>query len=173
MQNFKEKLNHIKAFAFDIDGVFSTSEVTLHPSGEFMRTMNLKDVYAIQYAAKKKYPIGIISGGQSEAVYKSFARLGVTDIYMQSYHKRDILDKFLAKYDIRPEATLYMGDDLPDLEVLHVVGLPTCPADAAQEVKDACIYISDYDGGKGCVRDVVEQTLKLHGCWMDKEMLNW
>jgi 3-deoxy-D-manno-octulosonate 8-phosphate phosphatase (KDO 8-P phosphatase) len=169
--NFKEDLKKVKAFAFDVDGVFSTVETYLHPSGELMRTMNLHDGYAMQYTLKLGYPVGIISRGDSDSVYKRFERLGINDIYLQCTDKLKALNKFLTKHHLDPGEVLYMGDDLPDLEVLSHVGIPTCPANAVYEVKNICQYISDKKGGHGCVRDVLEQALKLHGNWMNKELI--
>ncbi len=173
MTNFKEGLKAVKAFAFDVDGVLSMPEVYLHPSGDLMRSMNTKDGYALQYAVKRGYPIAIITGGTSESVALRFRGLGITDIYLASYCKTDDLTDFLSKYDLKPEDVLYMGDDLPDYEVMKQVGVPCCPADAVEEIKSAAHYISPISGGKGCVRDVIEQVLRLHGRWMDGEAFVW
>jgi 3-deoxy-D-manno-octulosonate 8-phosphate phosphatase (KDO 8-P phosphatase) len=127
--NFKKLLGNVKAFAFDVDGVFSHN-VLLHPSGEIMRSMNIKDGFAVQYAIKKGYPIAIITGGRSEAVRERFKNLGVTDIYLSSACKIDDFEDFANKYQIEPRDILYMGDDLPDYEIMKRVGVPTCPADA-------------------------------------------
>jgi 3-deoxy-D-manno-octulosonate 8-phosphate phosphatase (KDO 8-P phosphatase) len=173
MVNFKECLQTIKAFAFDVDGVFTDGSVILLPSGDQVRTMNIKDGYAVQYAAKKGYPIAIISGGHSEAVRLRFEYLGVKDIFLNSKSKKEIFHEFLNKYNLQPEDILYMGDDLPDLEILQLAGIPTCPADAAEEVKAVSAYISGKDGGKGCVRDVIEQVLKVQGRWLDLDAFIW
>jgi 3-deoxy-D-manno-octulosonate 8-phosphate phosphatase (KDO 8-P phosphatase) len=173
MNNFKKQLIQVKAFTFDVDGVFSTAETYLHPGGDLMRTMNIRDGYALQYAIKKGYPVGIITGGNSESVYKRFRGLGVTDIYLRCMDKKEAFTDFLYKYDLKKEDVLYMGDDLPDIDILNESGVPTCPANAAQEVKAICNYISDFDGGKGCVRDVIEQVLKIQGEWMDAEHIPW
>lgn len=169
----KEELKKIKAFAFDVDGVFSSTTAVLHPSGEVMRTMNIKDGYVIHYAVKLGYPVAIITGGNSEAVAQRFRNLGVTDIYLNSAYKKDDLDDFVCKYHLSSDQILYMGDDIPDMEVLQEVGFPACPADAAEEVKAVSRYISDRKGGEGCVRDIVEQVLKLHGKWMQHGFLTW
>jgi 3-deoxy-D-manno-octulosonate 8-phosphate phosphatase (KDO 8-P phosphatase) len=173
MSNFKEDLSKVKAFVFDVDGVFATSKVILHPSGDMMRTMNIKDGYAVFYTIKKGYIICIISGGTSESVRIRFEKLGLTDIYLGSHNKvRDFKD-FLSKHDLKPENILYMGDDLPDYEVMQMVGVPTCPSDAVEEIKSISSYISDKAGGEGCVRDVIEQVLRLQGKWMDGNAFNW
>ena len=173
MTNFKEELRRVKAFAFDVDGVLASPEVYLHPSGELMRSMNTKDGYALQYAVKRGYPIAIITGGKTDAVGERFKGLGITDIYLGSFTKIEDFKDFLYKYDLEPADVLYMGDDLPDYEVMQAVGVPCCPSDAVDEIKSVAAYISPYPGGSGCVRDVIEQVLRLHGRWMDGESFSW
>jgi 3-deoxy-D-manno-octulosonate 8-phosphate phosphatase (KDO 8-P phosphatase) len=173
MTNFKEGLKAVRAFVFDVDGVLSSPEVYLHPSGELMRSMNTKDGYALQYAVKRGYPIAIITGGTSESVRQRFRVLGITDIYLASSDKGADFTGFLIKYDLIPEEVLYMGDDLPDYEVMKRAGVPCCPADAVEEIKSVAQYISPYGGGKGCARDVIEQVLRLQGRWMDGEAFLW
>jgi len=163
----------VKAFAFDVDGVLSNPEVYLHPTGEIMRSMNTKDGYALQYAVKRGYPIAIITGGNTPSVAQRFKGLGITDIYMASSHKMDDFKDFIFKYDLDPKEVLYMGDDLPDLEVMQQSGVRCCPADAVEEIKAIAHYISPYNGGKGCVRDIIEQVLRLHGRWNNGETFAW
>jgi 3-deoxy-D-manno-octulosonate 8-phosphate phosphatase (KDO 8-P phosphatase) len=165
MKFFKEELIHIKAFAFDVDGVFSNANVYLHPSGELMRTMNIKDGFAIQYAVKCGFPIGIITGGFSESVRTRFKGLGVTDVYLKCPDKREALEDFRFKYGIELDELMYMGDDIPDYEVMTRVRLAVCPADAVPEIKSVSAYISHLGGGEGCVRDVIEQVLRAQGKW--------
>jgi 3-deoxy-D-manno-octulosonate 8-phosphate phosphatase (KDO 8-P phosphatase) len=169
MENFKTKLTRVKAFIFDVDGVLTDGSVTLLSDGEQVRTMNIKDGYALQLAIKKGYKVAIISGGKSEMVKKRLNGLGVLDVYMGVYLKKDAYEEFINVYDINPDEILYMGDDIPDYEVMKCIGIPTCPLDAAQEIKDISIYISDKKGGKGAVRDVVEQVLKVQDNWMNKD----
>ena len=173
MTNFKGNLKKVKAFVFDVDGVFASSKVLLHPNGELMRTMNIKDGFACFYMVRKGFPIGIITGGDSESVEKRFEKLGIKDIYMKSSDKLKDLNHFMEKYNLKAEDILYMGDDLPDYPVLKVVGFPTCPADAVEEIKAISDYISDKDGGEGCVRDVIEQVMRLNGQWMGEEAFTW
>jgi len=173
MSNFKEELKKVKAFAFDVDGVLSNQTIILHYNGEPLRTINIKDGYAIQFAIKKGYPIAILTGGNSESIRKRYMRLGVTDIYLKSQNKREDLEDFLCKYQLDPSTILYMGDDLPDYEVMTRVGFPTCPANSVVEIKLISKYISNIDGGEGCVRDVIEQVLRLHGKWMDTNSFHW
>jgi 3-deoxy-D-manno-octulosonate 8-phosphate phosphatase (KDO 8-P phosphatase) len=164
---FKENLTKIKAFAFDVDGVLSADSVPLHPNGEPMRMVNIKDGYALQYAVKKGYPIAIITGGKTQAIRERFAGLGLTDIYMSSVYKMNDFKDFAAKYGLELSDILYMGDDIPDYHVMKACGYPCCPKDAVPEIKEISCYISPKEGGKGCGRDVIEQVLKAQGKWMD------
>lgn len=171
--NFKEDLKKIKAFAFDVDGVLADPKVYLSAEGELLRTMNTKDGYALQYASKRGYPIAIITGGRTESVGIRFNTLGITDIYLGASNKMDDFEDFRNKYKLEPDEILYMGDDLPDYEVMKVCGLACCPADAVEEIKSVSVYISHQKGGEGCVRDILEQVLRLHGRWMDGEAFTW
>ena len=169
MSGIPYDLSKIKAFAFDVDGVLSSSTIPLHPSGEPMRMINIKDGYAIQYAVKTGYPLAIITGGRTDAVRKRFTGLGVTDIFLGADIKLPIYEKWLQKHNLVDEEVMFMGDDIPDYEVLQRVGLPCCPSDAAPEIKSVCIYVSHRKGGYGCGRDVVEQVLRAQGLWMSHE----
>ncbi len=165
MTNFKEDLMQVKAFAFDVDGVLSSDTITTHPSGEPMRTANIKDGFALQKAVKLGYPIAIITGGNTEAVKIRYQNLGIKDIYMASSPKMIDFEDWIEQHGLKPENVLYMGDDLPDFHVMQRVGVPVCPSDAVEEIKSLCKYISDRKGGKGCARDVIEQVLRAHGKW--------
>lgn len=172
--NFKENLKNVKAFAFDVDGVLSSDCVSLHPNGEPMRVVNIKDGYAIQHAVKKGYPIAIITGGNTESVRLRFAKLGVQNIYMSSAYKMKDFYDFLEKNGLKASDVLYMGDDIPDYQVMKECGYPCCPNDAASEIRATACYISPKEGGRGCVRDVIEQVLKAQGNWMDNsEAFGW
>lgn len=171
--NYKSKLKEINTFVFDIDGVFTDNIVYLTADGEQMRTANVRDGYAVQLAVKKGLRIVILSGGKNEIVRKRFESLGVKDIFLGSAEKLPILKSFLAQNSIEISTVCYMGDDIPDLPVLQAVGLKTCPADAAPEIKEICEYISDRNGGKGCVRDILEQALKIKNLWLDAEGHIW
>lgn len=172
-KNFKELLSNVKAFAFDVDGVLSSDCIPLHPSGEPMRTVNIKDGYAMQLAIKKGYPVAIITGGDTHAVRLRFERLGVKDIYMKSAIKMGDFEDFLTKHDLKAEDVLYMGDDIPDYNVMKRCGIPCAPADAAPEIKSISVYVSHKDGGRGAVRDVMEQVLKAQEKWMDGQAFGW
>lgn len=162
-------LTRIKALVFDVDGVLSCETIPLHPDGQPMRTVNIKDGYALQLAVKMGLHVAIITGGRSEAVRKRYEGLGLTDIYMSAAVKTKEFAHLLAKYDLKPEEVLYMGDDIPDYEVMTQCGLPCCPADAAPEIKAISVYVSHRNGGCGCGRDVIEQVLKVQGKWMSHE----
>lgn len=165
MSNYKTKLHHIKAFAFDVDGVFTNGNVLCMPDGDLLRTYNSKDGFALRMAFLKQYPIAIITGGNSNSITKRFIPYLAHEVYLKSRHKvPDFLD-FCNKYDLKPEEVAFVGDDLPDIPVLKLCGLAVCPADAVPEVKEACDYVSLFKGGEGCVRDLVEQVLKIHGQW--------
>ena len=173
MENFKTKLNRVKAFIFDVDGVLTDGSVTLMPDGEQVRIMNIKDGYALQLAVKKGYIVAIISGGRSEMVRKRLNGLGISDVYLAIESKIDTYKELLEIHELEPDEVLYMGDDIPDYEVMKRVGIPTCPADSAQEIKDISIYVSSQKGGKGAVRDVIEQTMKVQGLWKDHDGFVW
>jgi len=164
MDNFKERLKDIKAFVFDIDGVFSEN-IVLSTDGELMRYMNVKDGFAVKTAVDKGFIICIITGGSSISVRKRFNDLGVTDIYMKASDKYEDFKDFYMKYDLKPEQILYMGDDIPDYEPMKNSGLATCPADAVEEIQNIAHYVSDKNGGKGCVRDVIEQVMRAQSVW--------
>lgn len=167
-------LKKIKALAFDVDGVLSRQTIVLHPSGEPMRTVNIKDGYAIQLAVKMGLHVAIITGGRSEAVRKRYEGLGVPDVYLGCAVKITTYDAFLEKYGLRDEEVLYMGDDIPDYEVLARCGCPCCPSDAVPEIRSVSLYISHYAGGEGCGRDVIEQVLRAQHKWMsDRKAFGW
>lgn len=173
MSTINYDLKKIKAIAFDVDGVLSAEVIPLHTSGEPMRTVNIKDGYAIQLAVKKGLHIAIITGGRTEAVRKRFAGLGVQDLYLGAAVKIHDYRDFRDKHALKDEEILYMGDDIPDMEVMQECGLPCCPKDAAPEVKSIARYISYAAGGYGCGRDVVEQVMKAQGKWMADDAFGW
>jgi len=173
MTNFKEDLIKVKAFVFDIDGVLSLQTISLNVFGVPNRTVNLRDGYAIQLAVKKGYHVGIISGSNSKDYQKRLKQLGVNEVYLNSRSKRDHYKVFKNKYNLNDSDILFMGDDIPDFEVMKVAGVPVCPSDADSEIKQVATYISDKKGGEGCVRDVIEQVLRLHNKWLDSEAFSW
>ncbi len=166
MSNYKTKLHKIKAFAFDVDGVLTDGSVQVTESGDFLRIYNAKDGLTIRMAIEKGFPVAIITGGGSETIKKRFSVFGVTDFYLCSKIKTRDFNHFCEKYNLQPGEVLFMGDDLPDIEPMKICGLPCCPADAVPEVKAVSEYISLFNGGKACVRDIMEQVLKVQGKWV-------
>jgi 3-deoxy-D-manno-octulosonate 8-phosphate phosphatase (KDO 8-P phosphatase) len=173
MTNFKEDLGRVKAFVFDIDGVLSLQTINLNSFGVPNRTVNLRDGYALQLAVKKGYTVGIISGSNSKEYQKRLKLFGIKDIYLNSRSKLEHFNNFLKKHNLNSSDVLFMGDDIPDFEVMKKAGIAVCPADADSEIKEVASYISDKRGGEGCVRDVIEQVLRLHNNWMDSEAFMW
>jgi 3-deoxy-D-manno-octulosonate 8-phosphate phosphatase (KDO 8-P phosphatase) len=166
-KNYKEILKDITTFVFDVDGVLTDSSLLITTDGEMLRKMSVKDGYALKTALQKGYQVCIITGGTNEGVRNRLKGLGITDIYLGAHHKDEPLDEFLDSYGIAPENVLYMGDDLPDIPPMQRIGLPACPQNAVPEVKLICKYVSHKNGGDGCVRDVIEQVLKVRGDWFD------
>ena len=167
-------LNKIKAIIFDIDGVLSSETIILSSEGEPLRTVNIKDGYAIQLAMKLGLRIVILTGGKTKSVRMRYEGLGVEDIYMGCAVKIETYDEILNKYGLTDEEVMYMGDDIPDLEIMRRVGCPVCPKDACEEIKSVSVYVSDRIGGHGCGRDVIEQTLRAQGKWvMNAKAFGW
>ena len=173
MGNFKENLINIKAFIFDIDGVLSLQTINLNSFGVPNRTVNLRDGYAIQLAIRKGYRVAVISGCNSKEYSKRLKLLGIKDIYLNSRSKIEHFNSFLKKYELNSSEVLYMGDDIPDYKVMVASGIAVCPADADSEIKQISSYISDRKGGEGCVRDIIEQVLRLNNKWMDPDAFTW
>ena len=167
-------LTKIKALVFDVDGVLSSSTISVDTNGEFLRTTNVKDGYALHLAVNQGLHVAIITGGGEESIALRYGRIGIEDIFMSSSVKTEKLQQLLDKYNLSRDEVLYMGDDIPDYEVMKQVGLPCCPRDAAPEIRNISLYISHIDGGKGCVRDVTEQVLKAQKKWMsDEKAFTW
>ncbi len=165
-KNYKEYLNNINTFIFDVDGVLTDGSIQVSTQGELLRTMNIKDGYALKTAQHAGYNVCIISGGTNEGVRMRLRDLGITNIFLGVQDKVEKLDEFFDIYAINPVNALYMGDDIPDLYPMKLVGMPCCPQDAAAEIKEISRYVSHKKGGKGCVRDVIEQVLKVQGKWL-------
>lgn len=163
--NVIEQFKNIKAFVFDVDGVLTDGSLIVLPNNVLARTMNVKDGYALQLAVKKGYFVAIISGGNSIEVKERLNLLGISDVHMNVSIKVEALEKFIQKYQLQHQDILFMGDDIPDAEVMQKIGLPCCPADAVDEIKAISQYISPLNGGKGCARDVIEKTMKLNNIW--------
>jgi len=165
MKNFKQRLKQIKCFVFDVDGVLTNGALVITSEGEFLRTMNIKDGYALQLAVKKGYTVAVISGGHSDGVPRRMNRLGITDVFMGVDDKMKAFDNFISKHQLDCAEIIYMGDDMPDIKVMKKCGIAACPNDAVSQVKEISSYVSTRNGGDGCVRDIIEQTMRLHGKW--------
>ena len=159
------KFKHITTFVFDVDGVLTDGTLLVLPGGVMARRMNIKDGYALQLAVKKGYRVVIISGGISDDVHNRFTKLGLKDIWMGVENKLAVLQQYMQQNGLNADEVLFMGDDIPDLQVMELAGLPCCPADAVQEIKETAVYISHIKGGEGCARDVIEKTMRLRGNW--------
>ena len=166
--NYLEKFKDIRTFIFDVDGVLTNSELIILESGKLLRKMNVRDGYAIKRAIHKGYHVAIITGGKSAGVVTRLQGLGVEDIHFGIDDKVDAYREIVHTHKLKPIEILYMGDDFPDIEVMQKVGIAACPKDAAHEVIEIADYISPRAGGKGCVRDVIEKVLRLHGKWVEE-----
>ncbi len=173
MESFLSKLKDITTFVFDVDGVLTDGSVLMTDTGEQARAFNIKDGYALQLAVKCGYNVCAISGSRSKIAIMRLNSLGVNDVYVGAQVKVDKLKLYMEEKHVIGSKVLYMGDDIPDLDAMKLVGLPTCPADAAEEIKEASLYVSPIAGGRGCVRDVIEKVLKVQGKWMSKESFSW
>jgi 3-deoxy-D-manno-octulosonate 8-phosphate phosphatase (KDO 8-P phosphatase) len=170
--SYKTKLNPIDTFIFDVDGVLTDGKVYFMEN-EIVRALNSKDGYALQYAAKMGYQIFIITGGYSEDLKKRLLELGIKEVHLRSGNKLKVYNGIKSKYQLNDEQVLYMGDDIPDIPVLKKAGVACCPQDACIDVKSNVDYQSPYDGGKACVRDVIEQTLRVQNKWLKDEAYHW
>ena len=170
--SYKEYLININTFIFDVDGVLTDGSIQVNTQGEMFRTMNVKDGYALKTAVDKGFNVCVISGGSNEGVRVRLQNLGIKDVFLGAHNKTEILENYLKTHNLKKENILYMGDDLPDYEVMQEVGLPSCPQDAVPEIKNISKYVSHKNGGKGCVRDVIEQVLKVHGKWLVTEKVS-
>ena len=164
--NILAKFKAIKTFVFDMDGVLTDGSLLILNDNEWFRTMDIKDGYAMHVAANHEYKMAVISGSTSESAKKRLHHLGVKDVFMGVDNKKELLQKYIAENNLTPLEVLYMGDDIPDYGCMNIVGMPCCPADAVSDLKQIVKYISPFNGGHGCVRDVIEKVLKLHGKWV-------
>jgi 3-deoxy-D-manno-octulosonate 8-phosphate phosphatase (KDO 8-P phosphatase) len=173
MESFLNKLKEINTFVLDVDGVLTDGTVFVSESGEQSRAFNIKDGYAIQLAIKCGYNVCAVSGSRSKSVLYRLNGWGVTDVYLGIHTKIEKIKIYLEEKSIIHENVLYIGDDIPEMEVMKIIGLPVCPADAAEEIKAVSAYISPFPGGKGCVRDVIEKVLKVQGKWLNEQAFSW
>ena len=173
MTNYKAQLKKVKTFIFDYDGVLTEGTIIMTEQGEALRISNIKDGYALQLAVKMGYRIAIISGARSKSMEHRLKALQITDVFLGVGNKLETFHTYLRNNSIDPSEVLFMGDDIPDYQIMREVGMPTCPADAAEEIKKLARYISHVPGGKGCVRDVIEQVMKVQGKWMTDDAFFW
>lgn len=163
--NLLERFQQINTFVFDMDGVLTDGSLIVLPGNEYVRTMNIKDGYALQLAVRKGYNVVVISGSVSKPCAERLEYLGVRNVFMKVKDKEEVLAQFLLANHLKWEETLFMGDDIPDMEVMKLVGLAACPSDAVPEIRAVSTFISTIPGGKGCVREVIEKVLKLNDDW--------
>ena len=167
-------LRKIKALMFDVDGVLSASTIAMDEHGIPCRTVNIKDGYALQLAIKRGLLVAIITGAKTDAVALRYYGLGIKEVHLGCCVKKEIYEQIRDRMNLCNEEVLYMGDDIPDFEVMRLCGLPCCPADAASEIKEISRYVTSRSGGQGCVREVVEQVLRAQGLWMmDHVAFGW
>ncbi len=164
--NYLEKFREVDTLIFDVDGVLTNSQLLVQEDGALLRSMNTRDGFALKKAVREGYRVVIITGGSSQGVVKRLEGLGVTEIFYGIENKLKTFTSFIRANGIDAGSVLYMGDDIPDYEVMRLVGLPVCPHDAAQEILQIAQYVSPHNGGEGCVRDVIEKVLKLADKWL-------
>ena len=164
--NYKKYLKDITTFILDVDGVMTNGKIIYTHDGKIDRQFQAKDGYAIKHAISKGYNFVIISGGTQDNIRKRLNSLGVEDVFISAFDKIKIFNDYITKKNISPDNILYMGDDNPDIKPLKVVGISSCPKDASVDVKSICDYVSHKKGGYGCVRDVIEQVMRIHGKWI-------
>ena len=165
-KNYKELLKEITTFILDVDGVLTNGKILVTSKGKMLREMNTKDGFIIKYALDKGFKIFIISGGTNKGVKERLKDLGIKEIFLGEHTKKNTYDKLIKKYSLKEKEIVYMGDDIPDIPVMKKIGVPCCPNDAVPDVKQLSIYISKKNGGQGCVRDIIEQTLRVQNKWL-------
>ena len=165
-KNYKELLKEITTFILDVDGVLTNGKILVTSKGKMLREMNTKDGFIIKYALDKGFKIFIISGGTNKGVKERLKELGIEEIFLGEHTKKDTYDKLIKKYNLKKNEIVYMGDDIPDIPAMKKIGVPCCPNDAVPDVKQISIYISKKNGGQGCVRDIIEQTLRVQNKWL-------
>lgn len=173
MNNYKALLTEIDTFIFDYDGVMTDGKLILQHEGNPLRFAHVKDGYVLQLAVRLGYRVVIISGGMSKSMENRFESLKIKDVFLGVSNKLKVLHKYIEEQNLDLKKMVYMGDDIPDYKVMKEVGVPCCPADAVEEIKNISLYISDKRGGEGCVRDIIEQVLKVQGKWMSDEAFEW
>lgn len=164
-KSYKQYLADIHTLIFDVDGVLTNGIVTVMPDGQLVRQMNIKDGYALRSAVNAGLRVCVITGGKNQGVKTRLQNLGVKDVYLGAHNKIEQYNELVDMYELKPKNVMYMGDDVPDYPVMKLVGLPCAPNDAAPEIQQVSKYVSDKKGGEGCVRDIIEQILRVQGKW--------
>jgi 3-deoxy-D-manno-octulosonate 8-phosphate phosphatase (KDO 8-P phosphatase) len=165
-KNYKELLKKVTTFILDVDGVLTNGKILVTSKGKMLREMNTKDGFIIKYALEKGFKIFIISGGTNKGVKERLKDLGIDEIFLGEHRKKNTYEKLIKKYNLKKNEIVYMGDDIPDIPVMKKIGVPCCPNDAVPDVKQVSIYVSRRNGGQGCVRDIIEQTLRVQDKWI-------
>jgi len=173
MNNYKELLKNITTFILDYDGVLTDGNILVTQDGDALRTINTKDGYILQYAVKKGYKVIILTGANAQSIRLRFVELGIKEVHQGIEDKLAFFKTYMETHQLNLDNILYIGDDIPDYPVMKIIALPVCPADAAEEIKSISKYISDKTGGKGCVRDIIEQVMKVQGKWMNDDAFVW
>jgi len=164
-----ERLKKITTFVFDVDGVLTDGTILVLENGLQARRMSIRDGYALQLAVKKGYHVLVVSGAAASPVVDRLNKLGITDVHMGVADKKALLEEYMAAKGLQREELLFMGDDMPDMDVMRFAGLAACPADAIAEIKEISSYVSSIKGGEGCVREIIEKIMKLRGHWQHSE----
>ena len=164
-KNYKEYLTKVKTFIFDVDGVLTDGKVLVTSEGEMYRALDTKDGYGMKFALLHGFKIVIITGGMNEGIRKRFNEFGIYDIYLGAFNKMDAYKDLMNNYSLNPEEILYVGDDIPDIPVMKEIGVSCCPSDAVPDVKEIVDYVSHKKGGEGCVREIIEQVLRVQDKW--------
>lgn len=172
-QSDLSKLRHIKCIVMDVDGVLTDGTVQVTEAGDSLRTFNIKDGYAIQHAVKQGYKLAVISGGTSNGVRLRMEKLGLTEIHMSVKNKKECFADLCKRWSVDPKDCLFMGDEMIDLEPLEMAGISYCPIDAADHVREACMFVSSKKGGDGCVREIIEKIMILQGTWVNADSFVW
>lgn len=168
-----DSLKSIRTFIFDVDGVLTSGSVLVTEEGHMLRSVNIKDGYALQHAVKQGYNIAIISGGNSKGMFHRFHGLGITEIYLGQKNKLEAFNKVLFDFKVAAADVAYVGDDMPDYPLLKLAGLPCCPADASDDIKAICTYVSPVSGGQGVARELLEKAMKLQETWWNSDTHDW
>lgn len=158
-------LTRINTFVFDVDGVLTDGLLYCFADGEQVRAFNIKDGFAIKHAIQQGYRVAIITGKNEPGVRKRLEQLNIEDVFMGVEEKVETFENYVYMQGIHPATVAYMGDDMPDFEVMQRCGLRACPADAADDIKEISTFVSTRKGGRGAVRELIEKIMKAQDTW--------